>query len=92
MLSDLRLTLEIFPRFEPNGRGRPGNIPLNEICIGERMEKWAMCLSRIGACIEPAHDIVNFSRRNSRLGGRLGRRCRPTWWRILWGRSLAASG
>ena len=59
-LSDLRLTLKIFSWFEPNGRGRADNIPFNEVCIGERMKKWTMNLSRIGACIEPDQDMVNF--------------------------------
>ena len=34
MLSDLRLTLKIFSWFEPIGRGRAGNIPFNDDCIG----------------------------------------------------------
>ena len=60
MLSDLRGDLAIFPRPDPNGRTRADNIPFNEVCIGERMEKWAMNLSRIGACVEPDQDMVNF--------------------------------
>ena len=78
MLSDLRLTLKIFSCFGPNGRTRADNIPFDEVCIGGgRVGKWAMGLSRIGACVEPDQDMVDFSRRNSRLGGRPGRRCRP---------------
>ena len=60
MLSELRLALKIFSWFEPNGRNRAGNIPFNEVCIGERMKKLSMGLTRIGACVEPDYDMVNF--------------------------------
>ena len=59
-LSDLRLTLKIFSWSKPNGRGRADKIPFNEVCVAGRMEKWAMNLSRSGACVEPDQDMVNF--------------------------------
>ena len=59
-LSDLRLILEIFSRFEPNGLSRVGNIPLNDVRVGERMEKWAISLPLIGTFVELEQDMVTF--------------------------------
>ena len=65
-LSDPRLTLKIFPWYEPRGRIRTDNAPYNEVCVGERMRKRAVDLSRIGtwSTISPI---------SSKLGGPLTR-------------------
>ena len=73
ILSDLRMALKISSWFEPNGRGRADNIPSGDVCIGERMEKRPMRLTRIGPCIEPDQDMVNFF--SSQL--EVGRTARP---------------
>ena len=59
-LSDMRLTLKIFAWYEPHGRMRTELAPFTEVCIGERMKKWSVDLSRIATCLEPDQDMVNY--------------------------------
>ena len=68
MLSDLRLTVKISSWFEPNGRTRADNIPFGDICIGERMEKGEMNLSRIGSCAAPDQDVISFFSAHPEVG------------------------
>ena len=49
-----------FSRFGQNGRTPADNIPCNDVRIGERMWKWAISLSLVGAFLGPDQDMVNF--------------------------------